>query len=71
MTQKFHFNTVDFYCWGGVSYQFMMSDEKFAYMKRADGSDAIERFSWPDIHEAVASKEWDIKRRPANIIEAT
>lgn len=48
-----------------------MSDEKFAYMKRADGSDAIERFSWPDIHEAVASKEWDIKRRPANIIEAT
>ncbi|WP_196223514.1 DDE-type integrase/transposase/recombinase [Roseibium sp. RKSG952] len=71
MTQKFHFNTVDLYCWGGVSYQFMMSDEKFAYMKRADGSDAIERFSWPDIHEAVASKEWDIKRRPANIIEAT
>ncbi len=70
MTPKFHFNTVDLYCWGGISYQFLMSDEDFAYMKRADGSNAIERFSWPDINDAVASKEWDIKRRPANVIEA-
>ncbi len=70
MTPKFHFNTVDLYCWDGVSYNFLYSDADFAYMRRAGGSDAVEKISWVDINEIVADDSWDIKRRSANVIEA-
>ncbi|WP_298297805.1 hypothetical protein [uncultured Litoreibacter sp.] len=67
MIPKINFSPVDLYYIDRVPYHFETGDDHCAYLRREDGSGAIERFGWELLNEIVGGDRWDCKRRPRHV----
>lgn len=70
MTPKIQFNKTDRYFIDQVPFAHIGTDEVQAYFRREDGSNAVERFAWTDLHEIVGGPRWDCNKRPSTVADA-
>ena len=70
MTIRMNFDRVTRYYINSVPYFFEESDDQHAFFRRDDGSAAVERFTWPTLHEIVQQPEWDYEKRSKSVDEA-
>lgn len=70
MTPKMQFNKTDKYFIDQVPYTHVGADEIQAYFRREDGSNAVERYSWTDLHKIVGGPRWDCEKRSSTVIDA-
>lgn len=70
MTIRMNFDRVTRYYINSVPYFFEEADNQHAFFRRDDGSAAVERFTWPTLHEIVQRPEWNYETLPKNVKEA-
>lgn len=70
MTIRMNFDRVTRYYINAVPYFFEEADDQHAFFRRDDGSAAVERFTWPTLHEIVQRPDWDYETLPKNVEEA-
>lgn len=70
MTPKIQFNKTDRYFIDQVPYANVGCDEVQAYFRREDGTNAVERFAWTDLHNIVGGPRWNCEKRSSTVIDA-
>ncbi|WP_460272364.1 Mu transposase C-terminal domain-containing protein [Celeribacter sp. ULVN23_4] len=70
MTIRMNFDRVTRYYINSVPYFFEEADDQYAFFRRDDGSAAVERFTWPTLHEIVQQPEWDYEKLSKSVDEA-
>lgn len=63
MTPRVYLNPVDQLSIDGTPYHFETSDNEGLWLRREDGSGALERFSWADFHQIAGTDRWEHKKR--------
>jgi len=70
MTIRMNFDKVTKYHINGAPYIYENADGEYAYFRRDDGLDVVERFDWETLQEIVASPRWNYEKLNNSVAEA-
>ncbi|WP_417271714.1 hypothetical protein [Celeribacter halophilus] len=70
MTIRINFDKVTKYHINGAPYIYENADGEYAYFRRDDGLDVVERFDWETLQEIVASPRWNYEKLNNSVAEA-
>ncbi len=70
MTIRMNFDKVTKYHINGAPYIYENADGEYAYFRRDERLDVVERFAWETLQEIVASPRWNYEKLGKTVTEA-